>query len=260
MNMSKTILLRGRVVGGGSEPLVCAPLVARDLEGLRAETSAVLSKGPDLLEWRVDFFEALDDVARMVEAARELRRIAADIPLIYTRRSIREGGQSIRASEDTVSRGIEAVCAEGLVDFVDCELSSEPEHFRRAQQAAGSCGALLIASFHDFQRTPAAAELAERFDKAQQLGADLAKVAVMPRELDDVLGLLQATLDASRRVSMPLITMSMGPYGALTRLIGWMFGSTVSFAVGASASAPGQIPIEELRSVLGVLQKSLAAR
>ncbi|MDE2479593.1 MAG: type I 3-dehydroquinate dehydratase [Betaproteobacteria bacterium] len=260
MNMSKTIQLRGRVVAGGSEPLVCAPLVARDLESLRAEAAAVLSKRPDLLEWRVDYFEALEDLACITQAARELRRLAAEVPIIYTRRSIREGGQAIRASEDVVSRGIEAVCAEATVDFVDCELSSEPEHFRRAQQAARSCGALLIGSFHDFQRTPTPAELAERFAKAQQLGADVAKVAVMPNHLDDVLTLLQATLDASRRVSMPLITMSMGPYGSLTRLFGWMFGSTVSFAVGASASAPGQIPIEELRTVLGVLQRSLGPR
>ena len=259
MNMSKPIQLRGRVVASGEEPLVCAPLVARDLSTLRAEAATVVAKRPDLLEWRVDFFDALGDVDRIAEAARELRRVAGDIPVIYTRRSIREGGQPIAASEDTVSRGIEAVCADGTVDFVDCELSSEPEHFRRALQAAKASGALLIGSFHDFQCTPSLTDMAEKFATAERLGADVAKVAVMPGDIADVLTLLQATLDASRRHAMPLITMSMGPYGSLTRLFGWMFGSTVSFAVGSRASAPGQVPIDDVRSVLDVLKRSLSA-
>ncbi|NNM64174.1 MAG: type I 3-dehydroquinate dehydratase [Burkholderiales bacterium] len=260
MNMSRSIQLRGRVVAGGAEPLVCAPLVARDLDSLRAEAATVVAKQPDLLEWRVDFFEALGDVDRIAGAARELRRIARDIPIIYTRRSIREGGQPITASEDTVSRGIETVCADGSVDFVDCELGSAPEHFQRALRAAKACGALLIGSFHDFQRTPSLSDMAEKFATAERLGADVAKVAVMPGDVGDVLALLQATLDASRRHAMPLITMSMGPYGALTRLFGWMFGSTVSFAVGSRASAPGQVPIDDVRSVLEVLRRSLSAR
>ena len=260
MNMSQSIQLRGRVVAEGAEPLVCAPLVARDLDMLRAEAATVVAKRPDLLEWRVDFFEALGEVDRIAEAARELRHIARDIPIIYTRRSIREGGQPITASEETVSRGIEAVCADAAVDFVDCELSSEPEHFQRALQAAKSSGALLIGSFHDFERTPSLAEMAEKFAAAERLGADVAKVAVMPRDVGDVLALLQATLAASRSHAVPLITMSMGPYGALTRLFGWMFGSSVSFAVGSRASAPGQVPIDDVRSVLEVLKRSLSAR
>jgi 3-dehydroquinate dehydratase-1 len=52
--------------------------------------------------------------------------------------------------------------------------------------------------------------------------------------------------------------MSMGAYGSLSRLFGWAFGSSVTFAVGDQASAPGQMSIEELRVVLEILQRSLA--
>jgi 3-dehydroquinate dehydratase-1 len=54
--------------------------------------------------------------------------------------------------------------------------------------------------------------------------------------------------------------MSMGGYGALTRLVGGIFGSAMSFAVGAAASAPGQVPIEDMNTVLAILQKSLAPK
>lgn len=260
MTMSKPIRLRGRLLGDGREPLLCAPLVARDADGLRAEASAVLAKKPDLLEWRVDHFAAIAHAASVVEASAMLRDLAGATPILFTRRSIREGGHAIDASEQQVSEVIEAVCAAGSVDMVDCELASEPEHFQRARAAASRCGALLVGSFHDFRRTPDVRELAATFTSAQRLGADVAKVAVMPQDVGDVLTLLQATLQASRQLDLPLIAMSMGPYGALTRLCGWMFGSSVSFVVGQGASAPGQLPIEDVHAVLDVLQRSLDAR
>jgi 3-dehydroquinate dehydratase-1 len=82
-------------------------------------------------------------------------------------------------------------------------------------------------------------------------------VAVMPRDLDDVLTLLTATREASKKLHIPLISMSMGPLGALTRMIGGAFGSSLSFAVGAAASAPGQVPIEDLNTVLSIVNKSM---
>jgi len=99
-----------------------------------------------------------------------------------------------------------------------------------------------------------------KFLHAEQLGADVAKLAVMPRDLDDVLTLLCATREASKKLRIPLISMSMGPYGAMTRLFGWTFGSALTFAVGASSSAPGQVPIEDLNTVLHILQKSIAGK
>ena len=93
-----------------------------------------------------------------------------------------------------------------------------------------------------------------KFNTAERLGADIAKVAVMPNDPDDVLTLLSATRQASGQVQIPVISMSMGSYGAQTRLFGWVYGSALTFAVGARGSAPGQIPIEDLSMVLNVLQ------
>ena len=78
----------------------------------------------------------------------------------------------------------------------------------------------------------------------------------MPRELRDVLRLLEVTLKA--RESYPeaaLCTMSMGGMGCLSRVSGFLYGSDMSFAVGDKVSAPGQIPIEEARRLAGTLLK-----
>ena len=72
----RPIVLNGRPLAGGRLPAVCAPLVARTEEALLAEAGAVAAKGPDLLEWRVDFFEGIADAPRVLRTARALRAAA----------------------------------------------------------------------------------------------------------------------------------------------------------------------------------------
>jgi 3-dehydroquinate dehydratase type I len=100
----------------------------------------------------------------------------------------------------------------------------------------------------------------QRFLEAERLGADVAKVAVMPRERGDVLTLLAATSQAEAKAGIPLISMSMGPLGAVTRMIGGVFGSALSFAVGEGSSAPGQMPIADLKAVYEIIGRARGGR
>ena len=118
----------------------------------------------------------------------------------------------------------------------------------------------LILSYHNFGYTPGADFLVQRFLEAERLGADVAKVAVMPRDRRDVLTLLAATEEADGKARIPLISMSMGPLGSVTRMIGGVFGSSLSFAVGEGSSAPGQIPIADLKAVYDVICRARGGR
>jgi 3-dehydroquinate dehydratase-1 len=256
---ARTIHIRGRPLAGGRVPAVCAPLVASTPAGLAREAAAVAAKQPDLLEWRIDFFSGLADTAQVLLAAAQVRQAAAGIPILLTRRAEREGGQPIPLDEAGVIAVYEALLASGDVDLVDYEMQNAPEDVARVRTLARRHGVPLVLSFHDFQRTPADDELAARFAQAERLGADVAKVAVMPQSMADVHRLLGATLQASDQLGIPLISMAMGAPGAVTRLCGGVFGSALTFAVGAAASAPGQIPIEEVRAALAVLQRATAA-
>ncbi len=236
-------------------PAICAPLVARTHEALLLETRAVAAKKPDLLEWRVDFFQGIGDTNTVVETAAQIKMAADGIPLIFTRRSSVEGGQEIPLSEDQVVSMYRAVCESGSMDLIDFEMSNDAAHVGEVRDMSRAAGMPLILSFHNFDATPAKDFLIERFAQAEQLGADVAKVAVMPRSMDDVLTLLSATLQASRELLIPVVSMSMAGYGSITRLCGWAFGSAMTFAVGQGSSAPGQMPIDELSLALHVLQK-----
>ncbi|WP_296446854.1 type I 3-dehydroquinate dehydratase [Rhodoferax sp. UBA5149] len=258
MQMGKPIELHGTPLGGGKFPLVCTPLVGRTRDKILSEVQLVLAKKPDILEWRVDFFENIGKPAEVISVAASIRQAAGGIPLVFTRRSVKEGGEKIALSEDEVVALYQAVCESRCADIVDFEMSNDAAHVRRVREVSKVNDTKLILSFHNFSFTPGLELLNQRFLEAEQLGADIAKVAVVPRNLEDVLTLLTATLKSSQKLKIPLISMSMGGYGSLTRLFGGAFGSALTFAVGASSSAPGQVPIEDLNTVLGILQKSMA--
>jgi 3-dehydroquinate dehydratase-1 len=111
----------------------------------------------------------------------------------------------------------------------------------------------MIVSCHDFSATPDSAGMLRTLVRAEREGADVAKLAVMPRAPSDVLRLLETTLLADAALRIPLITMSMGAMGALSRVCGWQYGSSVTFAVGHQVSAPGQLPVGVLRGAMAAL-------
>lgn len=254
----RPLTLRGQPLAGGALPAVCIPLVARTADGLLAEAAAAAAQRPDLLEWRVDHFEGIAATNDVVALAGEIRRHGGGLPLLFTRRAAVEGGQPVALSGDQVAELYTSVCAAGDVDLVDIETASDPRHVATVARAARSHGVALVLSFHDFQRTPALEQLLARFRQAHALGADLAKVAVMPHTPGDVLTLLQATWQASRELPIAVAGMAMGPLGAVSRVAGGEFGSALTFAMGQNASAPGQLPMADLRAALEALRRASA--
>ncbi|HZI84892.1 MAG TPA: type I 3-dehydroquinate dehydratase [Casimicrobiaceae bacterium] len=259
MNAAKIIDIRGRKLGGEA-PLVCSPLVGRIRERVLAEAATVIAKKPDVVEWRVDYFEGIADTAAVLGTAKALRAALGDTPIVFTRRSVKEGGEPIAIDDEAVVRLYDAVAASRLVDFIDFEMGNDSDHLRRVRDSTRAHEVRLILSYHNFAYTPGIETLVQRFLEAERLGADVAKVAVMPRDRMDVLTLLAATARADAKGSIPLISMAMGPLGSVTRMIGGVFGSSLSFAVGEAASAPGQIPIADLHTVYDIIRRARGAR
>ena len=80
-------------------------------------------------------------------------------------------------------------------------------------------------------------------------------------DLEQKLELLAATAEmAERHPETPVITMSMGALGAVSRLCGEAFGSAMTFGAVGQVSAPGQIPVEELNAAMDILHRALAPR
>jgi 3-dehydroquinate dehydratase-1 len=251
LQSEKKVTVRDKVIGG-PQPLICLPIVAETKTDLLSQAAELKSLGPDLLEWRIDGYGKVEDIADSLQALQELRAAVEQLPIIFTCRIDREGGfksldQSLRLK--LINQAIESE----QLDIIDIEMCNEPDFRKEVIEASRRHSAKLIFSYHNFDETPDEAFIIGKLIEAWELGADIAKVAVMPKNYADVLKLLSATLKArTDEIAIPIVTMAMGPEGALTRLAGGLFGSDITFAIGRQASAPGQIPI-------GVLRKAMAA-
>jgi 3-dehydroquinate dehydratase-1 len=257
MRETRPIQVGGKALGGGALPAIITPLVGRSRAEVLDEAVAIVPMQPDLLEWRIDFFQAIGDISAVIDTAFALRDAAGGIPVLLTRRRSDEGGQPVQIGEAAVVAMYKAACAAQCVEMIDYELSNRREDIETLRTISKASGIGMILSFHDFLATPEVAVLEGKFIAARRLGADVGKVAVMPNNERDVLGLLAATSRAREALDIPLISMSMGGIGSFSRIAGWIYGSAASFAIGRACSAPGQIAIEDLRAVLSIMQQAL---
>ncbi len=253
---SRKQVVIGDVAIGGVEPLVCLPLIAKRKDELISQAGQLKTSGPDLLEWRVDCFDQAEDIDACIGSLRELRKEIGKTVLIFTFRSSLEGGQS-KINEEKRLELIVGALMTGDADIVDIEMSNQPDFIESIKKIKAQTQTKLILSYHNFDATPSEEFIVDKLVQAEEMGADIAKVAVMPENNGDVLTLLSATNRArSALVKIPIITMSMGEIGAITRLAGGQFGSDITFAIGGASSAPGQLPIADVRKVMAILGQS----
>ena len=290
--MSATSLTWGgrSIPGPGGLPAVVVSLTGPSLAQARTQARSAIDAGADVLELRVDLLEEagalaapdpLDAATAAAQVLECLRGLGGAIdatdgadadtaaPLLLTCRTAAEGGRAHLddASYGTLLRSV----LDGLADWaperrpaaidVEVQRGCLPQVCTQAH----GLGIDVVASFHDFEATPADEVLEDVLTRMAREGADLAKIAVWPTGADDVARLLgvcaRATADAGEGTGLgvPVAAMSMGALGAVSR-VAPAFGSALTFAVvpdeqgQARASAPGQLPLQDVRRCLELLQ------
>ncbi|MDF1509302.1 type I 3-dehydroquinate dehydratase [Robertmurraya sp. DFI.2.37] len=236
-------------------PNICTPLIGHTRNDLIIEAKRVKEHAPDMIEWRADYYENLHKEQDVITLANDLKEEIGDIPLLFTIRSEVEGGNPISLTKPELHQLLHLICKDGAIDLIDYEMHHEVESILQIRSVSKKHGKRLILSYHNFEFTPSAEELFSILKKAESLHADIGKIAVMPRNHSDVLKLLNVTADAEKQLSIPIATMAMGKIGAISRMAGWIFGSHLIFAVGNKSSAPGQILIEDLRTIIETMKK-----
>lgn len=244
--------VRGLTIGSG-RPKIAVPVLGKTREALLAEAEQVKSVPADLAEWRVDWFAQWLDRTALLETGVALRAALGDLPILATFRTAAEGGQQEISKKDYVNL-IQTLAASGVADMVDIEVFTAGEDVTSLIRSCHQAGTLALLSSHDFARTPEDDEMADRLIWMDGLGADLSKLAVMPHNSEDVLALLSATGRVAKQARRPIVTMSMGGLGTVSRLAGEVFGSAITFGSAARASAPGQVPAGQLAEILALLE------
>ena len=250
----RTVTVRNVEIGTG-RPKICVPITGKEEGEILSAAKTVKASPADLIEWRADWFEGIFDPERTQKILQCLRDTLGNLPLLFTFRTAEEGGEKEIDVSSYAGLNIR-IAQSGMADLIDVEAFTGGDAAGEVIKAAHSAGIKVIASNHDFHKTPPREEIVSRLVKMQEMGADIAKIAVMPQSRRDVITLLSATEEmTSEHARIPVITMSMGKTGVISRICGETFGSAVTFGSAGRSSAPGQLDAEELEKVLSILHK-----
>jgi 3-dehydroquinate dehydratase-1 len=212
------------------------------LTDLDAEPEA--RKHADAVEFRMDLAD--DPLA-------DLREYDGELPVLATNRATWEGGE---AEGDDARLALLAEAAElACVGAVDVELESLAEGGgERVAERARRTGTTVVASVHDFERTPPKSDLRGELEAATDRG-DVGKLAVTTQSEADVLDLLTVTHEFASSGAR-VATMAMGEAGRHSRAVAPIYGSKIGYAPvdPADATAPGQYALATLDRLVEALK------
>lgn len=254
--MKKVVTIKDVIIGEGL-PKICVSMVGETISDLLEEANFLKGLDVDIVEWRVDFFKDVTNINIVKKALQAIRKVLVDKPIIFTFRSAKEGGQK-EVSAVFYFELNKAIAESRLAEVIDVELFKEEKDVKELVNVAHAVGVAVIISNHDFHKTPEKEEIILRLRKAQELGGDIPKIAVMPTCTGDVITLLDATRIMNEEYAKgPIITMAMAGMGVISRLSGEIFGSSLTFGASKKVSAPGQISVVELRRTIQLLHNNM---
>lgn len=243
--------IKDKVIGNG-KPLVCVSVMDSEKDKIIEEVKRLVANGAEMIEWRVDAFSDVKNHDAVLEILQEVAPLTTKTIFIFTFRSKEQGGEC-SLSNDMIYELHQVVAESKVVDFIDIEYFAVENADEKICNLK-NMGVKVIASHHDFHKTPSSDVLFTLLEDMKQGNVDIVKLAVMPNSTEDVLRLLTETNRFHERYpDQPLVTMSMGKLGVISRVAGETFGSCVTFGAGKDVSAPGQVEMSKLKLILDTL-------
>ncbi len=166
------------------------------------------------------------------------------IPLIAT---FRPGKVSEEFRRETLENAIKAGAK-----YVDLEIESDTPFKEAVIAHCRRHDCRVIVSYHNYENTPSAGELASIIDRCFDDGADVAKVACQVHTGAEAARLL-ALYDhpGPRNENKQLVALGMGAKAVITRVAAPLLGAPFTYAAPASGNetAPGQLDKDRLEAI-----------
>ena len=235
---------------------ICVPIVGPTVDHILSQVQKAVQAEVDLIELRPDMWmkgshlSEVEYIPLIVNLVEEVHSRYADMPMLFTWRTLSEGGETPLSSENYQNL-LQVIVNQNLVQAIDVELFSYTDTIGQIMKQAHYQGIQTVMSYHNFQSTPDIETLHIYAERMVSVGAQVIKFALMPSTNDDVLSVLRLTKELTEQYpELPRITMSMGQLGQMTRICGNVFGNCLTFGTLGQASAPGQVDVSRLQQLL----------
>lgn len=238
----------GNLLLGDGIPKICVPIIDNNYNAVLSMAKAIYESAADMAEWRVDFYKDFHNINAVNETLISIKKILKEKPLLFTFRTLYEGGRENINYEEYSALLKEAAVNADMADIEVYRSENISELINFVKKYT-----VVIGSYHDFNKTPKVDEIINRLKYMNSVGADIPKIAVMPKYKMDVIKLMEASLQASELLNSPIITMSMSGIGLISRVAAEFTSSAITFGCIGTPSAPGQIEVDALKKVTDIL-------
>lgn len=223
---------------------VCPVILFNNKQSVLEDITCLQDKDYDFVELRLDYYEDIDDRNKVIDLLKDVKHLL-NKPVLTTIRSYNEGGNRLIEDEYYYSL-YKDIINNHLTDYIDLELSKDKIHNFEMIDYAHSHHIKVIMSYHNFNETLDNDILKSYVEEMEIMGADIAKIAVMPRCKEDVVNVINLNILLSSYMNIPVTIISMGELGTITRVLGPMMGSYMTY-VTIHNSAIGQIHIDDIK-------------
>jgi len=216
----------------GERPKICAAIVNGDIKAIKRIEPEV-----DLWEVRIDLIGK-----GWREVAGQLKK-----PWIACNRRAEEGGKWQGSERQRIKELLSAL--DIGAETIDIELVTPGlEKIVAAIKKRAAC----LVSYHNLEETPPLDRMKQTIINQMAAGADICKVVTTARDFKDNLALLQLITEYQ---GTKMVAFAMGPMGQISRVLCPLAGGYFTYASVAvgKESAEGQVTVEELRKIYGML-------
>lgn len=224
----------GGVTIGGGKYLSCIMVKEGTQAAVLAAAEKVMEYRPDIVEWRLDYLNPMEDSDFAERLLRETAEKLADVTrgsvLLATFRVKEQGG--LRAfPRETRLRMVKACIETGKIGIVDVEIDSDAAYLREIREIAARCGVKLLLSFHDWERVPDSEAMLDKVREAMAKGADIPKLYLTANSYEDVIRIAATAkrIQEEGICKTPYCMCGMNHIAMVTRILGGECGSDFGY-------------------------------
>lgn len=255
--MSKSITIRNYTIDDQKSSIVI-PLVGKTKEKIVSEALYVRAIEAKMVEWRLDYFENVDDIESVLEIVEELRSVLDDHVILATIRTKAEGGL-YEGSVEAYTALYKALLKQGMIDMIDVECKLDKNVVNELVEEAHQYHKYVVLSYHDFEKTCDEETLKTIYAQMEEFNGDILKTAMMATNEDEVRDYMHAAYHIQKDSNQLCAFMNMGKEGIISRLFCAYTKSSLSFASLRQASAPGQVSFVHMNAFMQMCNDILNA-
>ena len=200
------------------------------------QTLKIGLKKSDYAEVRLDFLK-VEDIPDALEIIKnDMNRI------VCTLRPKTEGGKFPGSEKERIA--ILKLISEYTPFYLDVEFNTLRKNASLVKYLKTTKTKLLV-SWHDFKKTPNAAELKNKMKQISKFSSNI-KIVSTAKSTDDSTRMLELY---SKKGKNNLISFAMGDFGRISRILCLYLGSPYTYVSLGKAVAPGQFSIDEVKKI-----------